>query len=268
MTSPTLKNPLLDRLRQGELTLMMAIRSARTPEIVRIARSTGHHAIMVDLEHSAMPLDVAGQMCAAAGDLGITALVRIPERDYGSIGRLLDSGATGIIAPRIETVEEAQTVARACRFPPRGQRSQLAMVPQLGMKPTPARVLNPALDAGITVQILLETPKGIANAEAIAGVPGVDMIAIGANDLTAELGIPGDYADPRLRAAIATAADACRKHDKLLMVGGIGDLELVRSLMPLGVCQLHLTGTDTDMIYSAAEQRAKRLHDWYAASKA
>jgi 2-keto-3-deoxy-L-rhamnonate aldolase RhmA len=242
---------------------MLAVRSARTTEIVRIAKATGQHAVMVDLEHSTMPLAVAGEICAAAFDLGLTPFVRIPERDHGVIGRLLDGGAVGIVAPRIETVAEAETVSRACRFAPAGQRSQLTMVPQLGMRPLPARQLNPVLDAATVVQILLETPAGIANADAIAALPGVDMIAIGANDLTAELGIPGDYADPRFAACVATAAEACRRHNKLLMVGGVGDLSIVESLLPLGVAQLHLTGTDTDMLFSAAEARSRRLIDWH-----
>jgi hypothetical protein len=54
------------------------------------------------------------------------------------------------------------------------------------------------------VQILLETPTGIANADAIAELDGVDMLAIGANDFTAELGVPGQYEDPRVRDAVAT----------------------------------------------------------------
>ena len=154
-------NTLLDRLRSGGLSLMLAIRGSRTTDVVRIARATGHHAILVDLEHSVISLDLAGQLCAAAGDLGLTPFVRVPERDYGSIGRLLDAGAEGIIAPRIETAEAAALVSRACRFPPRGQRSQLAMVPQLGLRPTPAAALNPALDSAAIVQALLETPLGI-----------------------------------------------------------------------------------------------------------
>jgi 2-keto-3-deoxy-L-rhamnonate aldolase RhmA len=86
-------NPFLDRLRCGELTLMLAIRSSRTADIVRIARHSGHHAIMVDLEHSAMPLDIAAELCATAFDLGLTPFVRVPEREYGAIGRILDCGA-------------------------------------------------------------------------------------------------------------------------------------------------------------------------------
>ncbi|HEY6492567.1 MAG TPA: aldolase/citrate lyase family protein [Trebonia sp.] len=256
-------NALVDRLRAGELVLMLTIRGSRTTDVVRIAQATGHHAIMVDLEHSAISLDLAGQLCATAGDLGLTPFVRVPERDYGSIGRLLDTGAEGIIAPRVETVGAAELVGRACRFPPRGQRSQLAMVPQLGMRPTPAASLNPALDERTIAAALLETPLGIGQAEAIAALDGIDMLAIGANDLTAELGVPGRYTDPRLRDAVVTAADACRKHGKLLMLGGIADPSILGPLIDLGVRPLIMTGSDTDLLYAGAEARAGLYATWW-----
>ena len=221
---------------------------------------------MVDLEHSAISVATATEMCCAANDLGLTPFVRVPERDYGIIGRLLDGGACGMIAPRIETVAQAEELARACRFPPDGQRSQLAMVPQYGMRPMPARELNPLLDASTIVQVLLETPTGIENAEAIAALPGVDMLSVGANDLCAELGIPGQFADPRLRDCLATVAEACKKHDKPFMLGGIGDLAILKTLMPLGIAPLYQTGTDTDMIFSAADQRSRRLLEWHSSN--
>jgi 2-keto-3-deoxy-L-rhamnonate aldolase RhmA len=256
-------NRFLDRLRAGELTLMAGVRSGRTADVVRVAQATGHDAIMIDLEHSVMPLDVAAQLCATAADLGLTPFVRVPEREYGDIGRLLNGGAHGIVAPRIETVAEAELVSRACRFPPRGQRSQLAMVPQLGMRPTPARTLNAALDDATIVQILLETPKGIANADAIAQLDGVDMLAIGANDLTAELGVPGQFDHPGLREAVETVAEACRRHGKLLMLGGVTDLAILDELVPLGVCPLQLTGMDTDLLYAGAEARVAKFSGWW-----
>ena len=88
-------------------------------------------------------------------------------------------------------------------------------VPQLGMRPTPAATLNPALDDATLVQILIETPAGVANADEIAAVDGVDMLAFGANDFTAELGVPGQYGDPRVTGAIAALAEACQRHGKL-----------------------------------------------------
>jgi 2-keto-3-deoxy-L-rhamnonate aldolase RhmA len=252
-------NEFLGRLRGSDPVLMLAIRSSRTADVVRIAKSTGHHAVMVDLEHSTMPLDVAASLCATAGDLGLFPFVRVPERDYGALGRLLDCGAQGIIAPRIETAAEAATVARACRFAPRGQRSQLATVPQAGLRPTPAATLNPALDDATVVQILIETPAGVSRADEIAAADGVDMLAFGANDFTAELGVPGQYTDPRVAEAVAALAGACERHGKLLMVGGIPDPALLRRLDSLGVCPLRLTGTDTDMLYAGAAARAERF---------
>src|SRR3546814_7294456 len=89
------------------------------------------------LEHSSLSIDTACQIAATAHDLGLAAWVRIPEREYGVIGRVLDSGATGIIAPKIETEAEARLLAAACRFPPVGQRSMIARIPQTGFVRSP-----------------------------------------------------------------------------------------------------------------------------------
>jgi 2-keto-3-deoxy-L-rhamnonate aldolase RhmA len=252
-------NEFLTRLRGTDPVLMLAIRSGRTADVVRIARSTGHHAVMVDLEHSTMPLDVAASLCGCAADLGLFPFVRVPEREYGAIGRLLDCGARGIIAPRVETAAEAAAVARACRFAPRGQRSQLATVPQFGLRPTPAATLNPALDDATIAAILIETPAGVARAEQIAAVDGVDMLAFGANDFTAEIGAPGQYGDPRVTAALGALGAACARHGKPLMVGGIADPALLDAFTALGACPMRLTGTDTDMLYAGAAARAERF---------
>ena len=128
----------------------------------------------------------------------------------------------------------------------------------------PARTLNLLLDDATIVQIMPETPGGIANADAIAALEGVDILTIGANDLCAELGCPGKFDDERLRKAIDTAAGACRRHGKLLMVGGIGDLSLMTGLIPLGIAPLYLTGMDTDLLFTAAEARVRRFMDWHA----
>jgi 2-keto-3-deoxy-L-rhamnonate aldolase RhmA len=237
-------NAFLDRLRGTDPVLMLAVRSSRTADVIRIAKLTGHHAVMIDLEHSTMTLDVAASLCATAVDLGLFPFVRVREREYGALGPLLGGGAQGVIAPRVETAAEAATVARACRFAPQG---------------TPAATLNPAVDDATVVQILIETPAGVANADEIAAIDGVDMLAFGANDFTAEIGAPGDYADPRVTEAIAALANAAKRNGKLLMVGGIGDPARLKELDELGVCPLRLTGTDTDMLYAGAAARAERF---------
>src|SRR5580704_19491006 len=126
MTQPdaqSRRNAMLQRLAHGEPLLSLGIRNARTAEIVRMAKTAGFGVVWIDLEHSSISIDCAVQIMASAADLGLEAWVRVPEKDYGVIGRLLDGGATGIIMPRVESAEEAARVVTAARFPPRGQRT-------------------------------------------------------------------------------------------------------------------------------------------------
>src|ERR1700726_4653775 len=136
----------VERLTQGIPVAALGVRSSRTADIARIARSSGHHAIWVDLEHSTMSIDTAALICAAALDLGLAPFARIPEREYGVIGRLLDGGVLGIIAPRVETVEQAQDIVAACRFPPFGHRSAVATLPHLDFAKLPAEEFNRILN--------------------------------------------------------------------------------------------------------------------------
>ncbi|MFS2054563.1 aldolase/citrate lyase family protein, partial [Variovorax sp. CT11-76] len=127
-------SPVMQRLARRQWVAALGVRHARGAEIARLAKASGHHAIWVDLEHSAMPIDAAGAICATALDIGLVPFVRVPEREYGVIGRLLDAGAAGIIVPRVETAEQAADAVAACRFPPEGHRSAIAALPAFGYR--------------------------------------------------------------------------------------------------------------------------------------
>lgn len=254
-------NIVMQRLAQRLPVLALGIRAARSAEIVRIAKATGHHCIWVDLEHSAMAIDVAASLCATALDLGMVPFARIPERDYGVIGRLLDGGALGIIAPRIETAAQAADVVAACRFPPLGARSALNSLPHLEYRRVDAARMNATMNRATVVKILIETQAGIDNIEAIAALPGVDIVAIGTNDLTAELGVPGEFRHPHVRQAHEMALAACQRHHKPLVIGGIGDPAYSAELIRLGAAPFLFTGIDTELMISAASARAQAALD-------
>ncbi|KRE23368.1 HpcH/HpaI aldolase/citrate lyase family protein [Agromyces sp. Soil535] len=254
---------LVAELRAGRPQLVLGVRISRSTDVVRIAKSTGHHGIMIDLEHSTMSIDTAATLCATADDLGLTAFARVPENDYGVIGRLLDGGAHGIVVPRVETAAQAELLAGACRFPPRGHRSQTAQLPQLGMVPTRSIELAPVVDRGTIVKVLLESPRGIENAAAIAAVDGIDIVGIGANDLTAELGIPGRYDDPRVKGAAREVASAVASTGKLGMIGGISDTRVLAEYLDMGFAPFLLTGTDSDLLFEGAKTRVERWLGWY-----
>jgi 4-hydroxy-2-oxoheptanedioate aldolase len=242
----------IQRLASGTRLAALGVRSSRTADIARIARATGHQAIWIDLEHSTMPIDTAAAICAVALDIGLASFVRVPEREYGVIGRLLDGGVLGIIAPRVESVEGAQDIVSACRFPPLGHRSAVGTLAHVNFRKLPAGEFIRAMNEATVVMILIESPLGIQNVEAIARLPGVDLVGIGTNDLSAELGVPGQYSHPSVRKAHETAIDACRRTGKSLVIGGIGDVAYNAELIRLGAAPFLFTGIDTDLLLGAA----------------
>src|SRR5215468_11066701 len=161
-----------ERLARGEVALCMATRLARTAEIAMIADSCGFDALFIDMEHSAITLDAAAQICVAALPVGITPLVRIAGHRFEDATRLLDMGALGIICPNVSTRTEAEAFVRACRLPPLGQRSVAGAGALQGYRATPLAEVNKQGDAATLLIPMLETPEGITNADAIAATPG------------------------------------------------------------------------------------------------
>ena len=251
---------VLERLHAGEPVLSLGLRNARTPEIVRLAAGAGFGVVWVDLEHSSVGIDAAAQLAATAADLGLEGWVRTPERDYGVIGRLLDAGVTGIIAPRIETPEEARQLVAAARFPPKGLRSQIALLPQANYRRLPASELMSIAERTTSVHILLESATGIANAEDIAAVEGVDALHVGVNDLSVDLGHVGIPGHPEVIAACQKVIAAARRHGKLAAVGGLPDPTHVQELIRAGAAPLIFAAIDTDLLSAGLSQRAQEWH--------
>jgi 2-keto-3-deoxy-L-rhamnonate aldolase RhmA len=269
MTQPDARaqeNAVLQGLAQGEPLLSLGIRNARTAEIVRIAKTAGFGLVWIDLEHSSISIDCAVQIVASAADLGLEAWVRIPERDYGVIGRLLDGGATGIIAPRVETAEEAQKVVNAARFPPRGQRSQTALLPQAKYRRMSASELMRCAELATTVHILIESAEGVRNAEAIAAIDGVDVLHVGMNDLSVDLGHVDHLRHADMFDACKRVIAAAHSRGKLAVVGGSSDPALFIELLNAGAVPLVFAAIDTDVLAAGLTQRAtdwgQRVREW------
>ncbi|MGB9045626.1 MAG: aldolase/citrate lyase family protein, partial [Pseudolabrys sp.] len=174
-------NRTTERLARGEVALCMATRLARTAEIAMIADSCGFDAFFIDMEHCTISLDHAAQICVAALPVGVTPLVRIAGHHFEDAARLLDTGALGIICPNVSTRAEAESFVRACRFLPLGERSVAGAGALQGYRATPLAEVNRQGNAATLFIAMLETPEGIANADAIAAVPGIDVLLIGSN---------------------------------------------------------------------------------------
>ena len=252
-------NRVAERLARGEVSLCLGTRVSRTVDIAMIAQACGFDAFYIDMEHSTVSLETAAQLCGAALGLGITPLVRTPGHQGHVASRLLDAGALGIIYPHVNTGAEAEAFVAACKFPPLGHRSVGGSGPTMLYRPTPLAEVN-RLGNKLTLCIaMIETPQGVANAAAIAAVPGIDMLLIGSNDLCTELGIPGDLQHPELRRAYEAVGAACKAHGKHLGIGGIrGDLKLTQSLLQLGALFM-IAGMDVNYLMAAARKDADAI---------
>jgi 2-keto-3-deoxy-L-rhamnonate aldolase RhmA len=260
MAQPLIENQLLKKLRAGETALCFTVRISRTLHAVAIARAAGFESMYVDMEHSQVSFEDTSQMCLAACLAGITPLVRVPSHAHYDISRVLDGGAAGVIIPHVDNAAEAKACVEACRFPPQGKRSVAGSGAVLGYASLPAAETNRVLNENIIVIPMLETPQAIQNADEIAAVDGIDMLLVGTNDLMAEMGIPGELDNPKVREAYATVAAACKKHKRFLGIGGIKNGAILTDIRAMGATFL-LGSNDEALLAAAAKSESKSLRE-------
>jgi 4-hydroxy-2-oxoheptanedioate aldolase len=257
MSDPVVRNSVKERLAKGEVASSMTVRLTRGIEIARLAATAGFDSLYVDLEHSSLSLETTSQICIAALDVGIAAFVRVPQLDL--VQRVLDGGALGIIVPDVRNAEQAREAVRAAKYPPLGERGHGSGLAQFGFRSPPATVHYRVLNAATMVIPQFESAEAIDNADAIFAVEGVDMALFGTNDLTADMGIPGEYESPRVRDAYARAIVAAKKHGKHVGVSGLASRpKLTAEFVKMGARYVS-TGTDLGFLLSAATEQAKAV---------
>jgi 4-hydroxy-2-oxoheptanedioate aldolase len=172
--------------------------------------------------------------------------------------RVLDAGALGVVMPHVDTPEQAREIVDHLKYPPVGHRSVAGAQPQFDYRAMKIGELTGALNTATLTVVMVETPKAIANVEEIAAVPGVDVVLVGTNDLAAEMGIPGDFANPKIAAAYKKIVAACKKHKKFPGMGGAYSEELLGLYIGKGM-KLLLAGKDLPMLTAAARAHQAKV---------
>ncbi len=255
---PIFPNHTKQQLEAGQLALGMGMRTLRTIDAAMIGKTCGFDWLFIDMEHSSMDVDFASQVAIAALPLGITPIVRVPGKEHHHASRLLDSGAQGIVVPHVDTAEEAARVVSHCKYPPVGHRSVVGALPQFAYDAMSVGDSTKVANAETLVIVMVETPLAIDNADAIAAVPGIDVVLIGTNDLCAELGIPGQFADAKVEDAYRKVIAACKKHGKHPGMGGVYDPKLLDKYIGYGM-RFILSGGDLGFLMAGAKARTELL---------
>jgi 2-keto-3-deoxy-L-rhamnonate aldolase RhmA len=253
-----IRNITREKLDAGELALGVGLRSARTVDIGRAMKTAGFDWLFIDMEHNTMSLDDASNISVAAQDAGITPLVRVPGSEHHHAARALDGGAQGIVVPHVDDLETAKQMVHNVRYAPIGGRSMYGAQPQVAFESHPQDELMAALNRSTFLVLMIESPEGVENAEAIAALEGVDALLIGTSDLTAEMGIPGQVDHPRIEAAYETVIAACKKHGKHPGMGGVYAPDLMGKYIGMGM-RMILSGSEFTFMMAGAKQQAQAV---------
>jgi 2-keto-3-deoxy-L-rhamnonate aldolase RhmA len=250
MATLSVPNPVKELLKAGKVALGMNVRVVKSGDIARIAKTTGHDFIFIDLQHSLFNIESVGHIAQVALSIGIAPLVRVRSVDDPDTSTLLDNGVMGIVFPDVNTAEEAKRAVNRAKYPPIGKRSVGAGYPILDYRPTNTAEVVPALQANTLVVCMIETQEGLDNVDAIAAVEGVDVIHVGSNDLLTAMGKPGTFGSPEHVAALEKVIAAAKKHGKTPGVGGDRNLARQVEFIRKG---MHFITTNSEAAFIVAE---------------
>ena len=241
------------RLRQNEL-LLGTMLTLPSPEVAEIIAACGYDWLFMDGEHGNLStLDWQRMLQAVAGRSA--AIIRVAENTERDIKKVLDIGADGIIAPQVNSAEEARHVVACCKYPPRGIRG-VGLARAQGYGRNFAEYMESANDR-IAVIIQAEHIDAVNNIDDIVKVDGIDAVFIGPYDLSASMGRMGEVDHPEVVEAIDRVHRACREND--ITMGYFGTTaESVEGYIDKG-CNFICAGVDAGFVSQGAQQVLDKL---------
>ncbi|WP_221801496.1 4-hydroxy-2-oxoheptanedioate aldolase [Oceanobacter mangrovi] len=247
---------------QAQIGLWLGLANSYTAELLAGA---GFDWLLIDAEHAPNDLQtILGQLQAIA-PYPVTPIVRPPWPDAVRIKQILDLGAQTILAPMVESGEQAADVVAATRYPPQGIRgvgSALARASAFNRVPQYLQTANEQM----CVLIQIETPAGVAALDDILAVEGVDGVFIGPSDLSASMGYIGNPGHPEVQAVIEESIAkivAAGKAPGIL----IADQALAQRYIELGALFVGV-GTDTGLLMKSSNELAAKFKASIEAPKA
>ncbi|TMI81435.1 MAG: hypothetical protein E6H04_06640 [Bacillati bacterium ANGP1] len=204
-----LANPIRDKVHKGE-SVFGTLLPVPSPEVVEILGLAGYDFLMLDMEHGPITVDVLGGLVRACRAVGLVPMTRVPEDHPKTILGALDVGCVGVMVPQVETPQQAQAAVAATRYAPAGTRSLAGATAAASWGKAPLSDHIAASNAAVMSVLQIETRRGLEAVEAIARIPGVDVLFIGPSDLSQSLGHPGAPAHPDVQAAIRRIIGAGR----------------------------------------------------------
>jgi 2-keto-3-deoxy-L-rhamnonate aldolase RhmA len=245
-------NPVKAALAGGGRAFGAMVFEFFSPGIPQICRNAGAQFILYDMEHTGLSFETLKTQVALCRGLDVVPMVRVPRGEYHFIARALDVGAQGVMVPMVGTPEEAAHIVSCTRYPPAGRRGAAFGFAHDDYQGGDVAAKIEAIHARTLVIPQIETVEGLANVDAIAAVPGVDVLWLGHFDLTNFMGIPGQFRHPDYLAGVKRIVAACEAHGKTAAFLAT-DMDWAREYKAYGF-RLYAYGVDQAMLQSALKQ--------------
>lgn len=198
-----MKNNLKQKLKNGESVLGTMITVFDSPELAKILKVCGFDFFVVDCEHGHFDYSAVGNICALAREAGIPAIIRIPEVRREIVLKYMEMGATGLLLPNCDTVEQAKALVEYSKYFPLGNRGVSLLRAHTGFeKVDVATDYMNRCNAENVLMIQVESPRSVENIEHILSIEGIDAAFVGPNDLSQSMGIMGQTDNPNFIAAV------------------------------------------------------------------
>ncbi len=247
----------VDKLKQGKPAVGTMVRVVRNPAFAWMVKHAGLDFYMYDMEHGPYAIETLSDCFKVARAAGVGGFVRVPELTKGFVSRILDAGATGVMVPMLETVEEAEKFVAWAKFAPVGKRGLGSLGGHTnfgGLGGSAQEFMDQANRETMTIA-QIETGLGVENVEKIAAMEGIDALLIGPNDLAISLGVPGDLLGDTVDAAISKVAEAAKKNGKVF--GLHAPDALLDRWIPKG-CNMIMSGLDSGIIANGLKAIAEK----------
>jgi 2-keto-3-deoxy-L-rhamnonate aldolase RhmA len=192
-------NTLKKRLQAGEAVIGSWL-SVAHPTIGEVMGQAGFDWLIADMEHGILSLEALQSLMIAVAGTGATPIVRVAWNDPVRIKQVLETAPMGLVIPQVNSAAEAEAAVRAASYPPRGIRG-IGCQRGAGFGAWFTEYLQRANEE-LLIIVQVEHEQAVANIEEIVAVEGVDVIFIGANDLSASMGLIGQPGHPRVLEAI------------------------------------------------------------------
>jgi len=209
LAQPAWENPVKKLLKEGKPVIGATITVA-SAEVAAQAAGMGFDFLWIEMEHSPITLETARNMILATRGLKALPFIRVPVNELWMAKRALDAGAIGVVFPFTSTPELARQAVAGMKYPPLGRR---------GSGPALATFRWPApegyadfMDKNGLVIVIIEEVSAVEKIEEIAATPGIDVLFIGANDLSYSLGLRGNQDHPKHREAMGKIIAAAKKN--------------------------------------------------------